>query len=105
MKTIMEIRKDLQEIRYYYLRLKTFENIKDYRINTIIEKVKKYNDFVQDASPKLYDVYVSLYIKNHTQESLSNELGFTKGYIYKLNKSLMQFLLEKFSNEENQIAV
>ena len=102
MKTIMEIRKDLKEIKYYYSRLKNFEysSNKANTNNKIAETINEYNDAIKYATPKLYDIYVSLYIKNHTQESLSNELGYTKSYIYKLNKSLLNFFVERFSNSK-----
>ncbi len=77
MLSIAIIREDLKDIRYYYLRKATFDEARSFtgRMNEILDKVNMYNEVMQKASPRLYDLYYSLYIKNHTQESLSEELG------------------------------
>lgn len=93
-----EIRKDLKDIKYYYSRKKLFEEGYNFTgQNEIMEKVRRYGDIIITASPKLYDLYVSLYIKNHTQASLSDELGYTPEYIQMLNKKLLEFFQEKLS--------
>ena len=98
--TLNEIIKDLKEIRYYYLRKKMFdEAFESTGVNTVVEKVKKYNALAVTATPKLYDLYVSLYIRNHTQESLSDELGYTPEYMQMLNKRLLKFLQEKINEK------
>lgn len=103
MLTLATIRNDLKDIRYYYARKKMFDEAFECTgVNEIVSKVKKYNDAVISASPKLYDLYVSLYIKNHTQESLSDELCYTAEYIQMLNKKLLKFLQNKLSNEEGE---
>ncbi len=88
------IRKDLKEIRYYYVRKSLFDDVvkRTGFVNDIKDKVYRYNEVMQKASPRLYDIYYSLYIKNHTQESLSEELGYTPEYIQVLNKKLLKFL-------------
>lgn len=68
--------------------------------NKVIEKVKLYNQIIQIASPKLYDLYVSLYIDCHTQESLSDKLGYTPEYIQMLNKKLLKFLQTNLNKGE-----
>ena len=99
MLTLATIRNDLKDIRYYYSRKKMFDEAAACTgVNDVLAKTKKYNDAVVKASPKLYDLYVSLYIKNHTQESLSNELGYTPEYIQMLNKQLLKFLQSKLSD-------
>ena len=92
--TLNEIREDLKNIRYYYLRKDMFDEARSFtgRMNEILDKVNMYNDVMQKASPRLYDLYYSLYIRNHTQESLSEELGYTPEYVNKLNKKLLKFL-------------
>lgn len=98
--TLNEIRNDLKDIRYYYARKKMFdEAFASIVENEIIIKVKRYNDAVMSASPRLYDLYISLYVKNHTQESLSNELCYTPEYIQMLNKKLLKFLQSKLSEQ------
>lgn len=93
---LSKIREDLKNIRYYYARKKLFdEAFQSTGMNEIVETVNKYNEYVKTAPPKLYDLYVSLYLKNHTQESLSDELGYTQEYIQMLNKKLLKFLQNK----------
>ena len=72
----------------------------DLILNKIAETINEYNDAIKYATPKLYDIYVSLYIKNHTQESLSNELAI----ILQISKLLeLELLLfeDLLSNDEN----
>jgi hypothetical protein len=94
MLSLSTIRTDLKDIRYYYLRKEMFEEAGALtgRMNEIVITVNKYNKTMQKASPRLYDLYFNLYIKNHTQESLSDILGFTPEYIQRLNKRLLKFL-------------
>ena len=88
-----KIRADLKEIRYYYERKEVFESaIGGIGLNEVLNKVKRYNLAVQSAPPRLYDLYISLYIKNYTQEGLSIELGYTPEHIRRLNKRLLLFL-------------
>jgi len=95
---LSNIRTDLKDIRYYYSRKKSFDEALTYTCkNEILEKIDKYNEIIKSASPKLFDLYFSLYIKNNTQESLSNELGYTPEYIQMLNKKLLKFLQSKLS--------
>lgn len=92
------IREDLKEIRYYYARQKIFDAaIGGKGLNAVLKKVEKYTEAVKSAPPRLYDLYVCLYVKNYTQEGLSEELGYTPEYIRMQNKSLLLFLQKKFS--------
>lgn len=101
MTTFSVIREDLKDIRYYYMRKADFDDaFEKTGENKIVEKVKLYNHIIQNASPKLYDLYVSLYINCHTQESLSDKLGFTPEYIQMLNKKLLKFLQENLNKGE-----
>lgn len=94
MKSLSVIREDLKDIRYYYTRKSLFDEASVFtgKMNEILIKVNVYNNAMVKASPRLYDLYYSLYIKNHTQESLSEELGYTPEYVQKLNKRLLNYL-------------
>lgn len=99
MLTFSSIREDLKDIRYYYMRKEVFDSaLSKTGENDIIQKVFLYNHAIQHASPKLYDLYVSLYIDCHTQESLSDKLGFTPEYIQMLNKKLLRFLQSELND-------
>ena len=101
--TLTQIREDLKDIRYYYSRKDIFEEgFKCTGTNSIVDKAKIYNEAIQTASPKLYELYVSLYIKNNTQESLSEELCYTPEYVQMLNKQLLKFLQTKLIKKEEK---
>ena len=71
MLAIEKIREDLVEVRYYYTRKKVLdEAMESVGTNTILGKVKKYNEAMRTAPPLLYDLYVCLYTRNFTQEGL-----------------------------------
>lgn len=92
MKTVEQIREELKEIRYYYSRKKFFENsFGRVAPNDVVETVKEYNQIIISAPPRLYDLYISLYTNNVTQESLAAELGYSTQYVQKLNQKLVAF--------------
>lgn len=96
MKTLAEIREDLKEIRYYYSRKKIFDEAsKLVGASSVLEKVNRYSQAVQGAEPRLYDMYINLYVKGFTQEGLAAELYYSRDYIHLLNKKLILFLQEK----------
>ena len=102
MKTLNKIREDLKDIRYYYSRKEIFEKVSDsVGENKILEKIEIYNAVVRKAPPRLYDLYVSLYLENNTQESLAARLGYTIEYISRLNSQLVKFLYNEISKGEN----
>lgn len=96
--TSKQIRSELKEVRYYYARKDVFDKaFKEIDNNVITELVKKYNEAVCTAPPKLFDIYVSLYVNNNTQESLSEQLDYSPDYVHKLNDKLIKFLQEKLA--------
>lgn len=99
--TMAIIREDLKNIRYYYSRKDIFDKaISAVGENLILEKTALYNEAVCAASPKLYDLYVSLYLQNNTQESLSDKLGYSIEHISRLNSQLVKFLQKYFNEKE-----
>ena len=96
--TIKEIKKDLSDIRYYYSR-----NI---GYNEVVKKAEMYNELIKHADPKLFDLYISLYINNHTQESLSEAMCYTRETVNLLNKRLLTYfqkkIIEQKGGEENE---
>lgn len=98
MVTLSNIRADLKEIRYYMSRKTVFDKSST-RVgkNTIEDKIKIYNLYICDATPRLYDIYVSLYLENNTQESLAQKLGVSLEYMCRLNGMLVKFFQQKFN--------
>ena len=101
MLSLNEIRGDLKEIRYYYVRKEMFDSaVSVVGLSEVWDKVKKYKIAIQNAQPRLYDMYVSLYTKNRTQQALSIELGYTPEYIRLQHKKLLLFLQSYFNEKE-----
>ena len=90
---IEEIRLDLSEVRYYYTRKQVLDEAqRRVGTNAITGKVQRYNAAMREAPPQIYDLYISLYTKNYTQEGLSIEWNYTVQYIQRLNKRLLEYL-------------
>ena len=93
---LSKIRADLKEIRYYYGRKEVFDAaIGGACFNDVLNKVRQYSYAVQAAPPRLHDLYISLYVKNYTQEALAMELGYEPEHIRRLNKQLLLYLQTK----------
>lgn len=92
MKTFSMIREDLKNIRYYYSRQKEMTN--SARIvgeSTILKTIEAYNAAICQAPPKLYELYVCMYVENKTQEAAAEEFGYAREHITRLNKQLLRF--------------
>ena len=105
--TIKEIKKDLSDIRYYYSRKKALdEAFRNIGYNEVVKKAEIYNELIKHADPKLFDLYISLYINNHTQESLSEAMCYTRETVNLLNKRLLTYfqkkIIEQKGGEENE---
>jgi hypothetical protein len=97
--TLAEIRKDLKEIRYYYSRKELLDKaFNEVGTNSVLNKVRKYNAAVNTAPPRLYDLYISLYVNNSTQENLAADLNYTPEYIQMQNKKLLLFLQSELND-------
>ena len=94
MLSVNEIRQDLHDIRYYYTRKAAFDN--SGLSNQITEKVNRYNAAVRTAAPRLFDLYVCLYLQNQTQEATADEHGWSSVYVQKLHKRLLLFFEAQF---------
>ena len=84
MKSLNEIRKDLRDIRYYYARKDMFDESFS-------------NTGVCAASPRLYELYVELYLKNKSQASVASEHGFTVEYVQRLHTKLIKLIQNQLS--------
>lgn len=95
------IREDLKNIRYYYSRQSVFDTtVECVGKNKILGRLQMYNDAICEAPPKLYDLYVSLYLHNNTQDSLSEKWGYTIEHISRMHSKLVKFFLKQFTKEE-----
>ncbi len=90
------IRDDLKEIKYYYAHKEIFEKAsKHIGEHACIEKINKYNDAIRFAPARLYELYVSLYLENHTLESLADKEGYSYVHIQRTHGKLIKFFQEK----------
>ena len=88
-----EIRTTLSDIRFYYANIKSFQNALKYvGENRIVKTAEKFNKAIENAPPKLYELYIRLYVNNGTMASVAVELNYSIGYINKLNNSLVKYL-------------
>lgn len=93
------IREDLKNIRYYYARREVFENSEaEIGGMSFLPIIRKYNQAIREASPRLYDLYVSLYLLNHTQRELADKMGLTPEHVQVLHRGLIQYFLKYFHN-------
>jgi len=94
--SLQRIREDLKDVRYYYQRIKVFEqNAETVGVSSIKKKADEYNALVVEAPPKLYDLYIGLYVQGSTQEGYSLEVGYSPKYIQKLHSELLKFFLNQ----------
>lgn len=101
MKSINEIRNDLRQIKYYYSRKKKLDvGFGNTGVNEVITLASEYNNLIKNAPPRLYDVYVELYLNNQTQDSLADEFGVSQSYIYQKNKQLLEFFETALKSNE-----
>ncbi len=98
--TLEVIRKELEDIRYYYARRDAFDKAFDsVGKNEILETVNRYNQAICAASPKLFEIYVAPYIECCTYEAAAEDLGFSVSYIYKANKRIVDFFYTALNKE------
>ena len=96
-----EVRKNLRSIKYYFARKSSFDTaFKDIVENDIVSLTERYNNILKKAPAILFDIYVSLYLKNFTQETLADKTCYSRSYIYKLNTQLIDFITEELNKWE-----
>lgn len=78
--TTEHIRRELQDIRYYYSHKAMFDRAADcVAKSTAVGLAEKYNAAIGSAPPRLYALYLSLYIGNDTQAYLRRSGDTAKG--------------------------
>ena len=96
--SIAEIKEELRQVRYYYGRREMFDKSFDcYGKGKFLDLVQKYNLMICDAEPRLYEIYVSVYINNNTYECAADEMGYCRGYVATMHKKLIEFFYQKLN--------
>ena len=99
MKTNEEVKKDLNDIKFYYSRKDLFDK-SEIAENSVIRLAEKYNRLMKDVPPRLFEVYMGLYVNGNTQESMALDEGYTLVYVNRTNIQLIEFLKHKLNDEE-----
>ena len=98
--TIETIKRELEGIRYYYGRREVFDKAFDsVGKNAILQTVSKYNEAICSAPPKIYEMYVSLYVECCTYEAAAEALCYSVNYVYKTNKKIVNFFYNAMNKE------
>ena len=75
--TLLDIRKDLKTIKYYYAMKNVFDrNSKELMPRKIVETVHKYGKAINDSEGELYVFYTELYVNGATQTDLADYLSY-----------------------------
>lgn len=95
------IRAELRDIKYFYAKKKIFDDSNE-KIGeiSIVKTVRKYNSAICKASPRLYDIYVNLYLNGLTGKEYAFESGYTVETISRFHSQLVNFFQEAFLLEE-----
>lgn len=100
--TLEQVKSDLKEIQYYYAKQKELDGAaRTVGTSKIAQKVERYNEAVRNAPVKLYEVYVSLYVHNNTQLTLSFDWDCSLEYVKRLNRKLRHFLKNQLEGGES----
>lgn len=100
MTTLKQVRDDLRAIRYYYAKQKEMDDAaQTVGANIVKETADKYNKAVRNAPPRLYDLYVGLYVNNNSQCALAEEWNYCNDYIKQLNLELCEFFIRYWDKE------
>ena len=95
------IREDLKNIRFYYSRREIFENGESQIGGSAFYPiVQKYNQAIREAPPRLYDLYVSLYIFNQTQKDFAAKSCITPEYVQVMHRRLVKNFEGCFQNNQ-----
>ena len=87
--TLDQVKSDLKEIQYYYAKQKELDGAsRTIGASKIAKKVE------------LYEVYVSLYVNNNTQLTLSFDWDCSLEYVKRLTRKLRLFLKNQLEGGE-----
>lgn len=98
--TIDTIKNELEDIKYYYSRREMFDKaFGSVGKNEILQTVDRYNAVICSAPPKVYEMYVALYVDGCTYEAAAESLCYSTNYIYKTNKRIVEFFYKAMNKE------
>lgn len=94
------IKNELEDIKYYYSRKDMFDKaFNSVGKNEILQTVERYNAIICSAPPKVYELYVTLYIECCTYEAAAEALCYSVNYVYKTHKKILDFFFNAMNKE------
>lgn len=98
--TLKQVKKDLQDIRYYYTHKGMFDKAENTGFKSeAVRKTEEYGQIVSKSPPRLYVLYYLLYVEGKTQYAAAQELHVTDGHIRNTVRQLQQYLLDEINRE------
>ena len=100
MKSIEQVKEDLRDIKHYYSKIEEIEKVSEEIGSPLaLAMVESYNKKILNAPIRLYDLYVSLYLRNNSQLVVAEDWGVSISQIALLSKQLNEFFVEEFKKE------
>ena len=94
------IKNELEDIKYYYSRKDMFDKaFNSVGKKEILQTVERYNAIICSAPPKVYELYVTLYIECCTYEAAAEALCYSVNYVYKTHKKILDFFFNAMNKE------
>ena len=98
--TLKQVKKDLQDIRYYYTHKAMFDKAENTGFKSeAVRKSEEYGRLMSKATPRLYVLYYLLYMEGKTQYAAALEQNVTEGHIRNTVRQLQQYLLDEINQE------
>ena len=95
-----DIKRDLKDIRCYYRSKSSLDYVaRTVGPNVVREKVERYNAILRGADAQLYEFYAALYVSGNSYDVAAEQMGFSVGYLFKLNNKLICYLYSKFKKK------
>jgi len=92
MKSILEIKSELNEIKYYYSMREVFEQGAINGVPSNLEnKVNVYNNAISQAPAQLYAFYISYYVNNQKRLVIANSWNTTPQNLQFINRRLCEY--------------
>lgn len=97
--TITQVKRELEEIKYYYANQTDFDiAARSIGESDASKTAKRYNEAVTHSAAELYALYVALYVNGSSQFEYATEIDMCTSSVYLKNKKLYEFFVDYFNN-------
>ena len=94
-----QIKKDLTEIRYFYLMRSSFNN-KVQESKEVLDLVDKYEKAIKTAPIRLQGYYIERYMNNSSAKEMADKWNRSVEFVMKLKREFLKYLLENIGKDE-----